>query len=94
MKSDSLQKATISIAGKEFPLKLDKKEMKKLSSIEQEINKKINHYQSQFANMSLKDSIIMVLISYAFELKNASSESNPELLEQTLSQLEGILSSE
>lgn len=91
--SGKMEKTSIEIAGKRFPLKLDSSEKARLRSIEQEINNKITQYQSQFANMSLKDSITLVLISYAFELKQSQSDSSAEVLEQTLNQLESVLDS-
>lgn len=93
MKKENTYKASIDIAGKSFPLNLTATEKSRLHSLEQEINNKINHYQSQFAHMSDKDSIALVLISYAFELKEAQLSGNPELVDQTLSQLESILDS-
>lgn len=94
MKKESKNKASITIAGKSFPMKLNAQEKARLHSIETEINNKINQYQTQFTHMSDKDSIILVLISYAFELKEAQLTGNPEQLDQALNQLESILDSD
>jgi len=94
MKSESTQKASINIAGKTFPLNLNAKEMARLQSIETEINNKLDQYQKQFSHMSEKESLSMVLISYAFELQESRESGNPQLLDQTLSQLESILDSD
>lgn len=93
MKADELKKAVIKIAGKEFPLKLNTSENEHLQSIETEINNRISQYQSNFGAMNQQDMITMVLISYAFELKDAQNNNDIGLLDQTLSQIESVLQS-
>ena len=91
MKETSTTKASITIAGKDYPLMLNVVEMSRLHLIEEEINNKIIQYQSQFEHISLKDAITLVLISFAFERKDAQANQSTEKLDQTLSQLERIL---
>ena len=91
MEKTPTAKATITIAGKEFPLMLNEVEMGRLHLIEEEINKKVMQYQSQYEHINLKDVITLVLISYAFELKGAKANQSSEKLDQALNQLESIL---
>ncbi len=91
MEETPTAKATITIAGKEFPLMLNEVEMGRLHLIEEEINKKVMQYQSQYEHINLKDVITLVLISYAFELKGAKANQSSEKLDQALNQLESIL---
>lgn len=91
MEETPTAKATITIAGKEFPLMLNEVEMGRLHLIEEEINNKVIQYQSQYEHINLKDAITLVLISYAFELKGAKANQSSEKLDQALNQLESIL---
>lgn len=91
MKETSTTKASIHIGGKEFPLMLNEVEEGRLHLIEEEINNKVIQYQSQFEHIDLKDAITLVLISYAFELKDAQANQSTEQLDQAISQLESIL---
>ena len=91
MKDGPIAKASITIAGKEYPLMLNDVEMARLHFIEEEINNKVIQFQSQYEHITLKDAITLVLISYAFELKDAQANQYSEELGQALSQLETIL---
>ena len=91
MKETSTAKASITIAGKEYPLMLNEVEMGRLHLIEEEINNKVIQYQSQYEHISLKDAITLVLISFAFERMDAQANQSSEKLDQALSQLESIL---
>lgn len=92
MKSGELKKASITIAGKDFPLKLSKSELNKLRSIELEINNNIDQNQKQFQNMSLLDCITMVLISKSFELE-ALKDAPSDDIQSVLTTIESALDS-
>lgn len=60
------EKVNVVIAGKVFPLKLTKAEKKIASEIEQSINDQLSQLQSNYKNLSLVDTAIMVLIQKEF----------------------------
>lgn len=59
----------ITIAGKTFPLRLTSEEVRWVKSLEEEINLKINDFREQYAHLDKVDSIIMTLLTYAFDSK-------------------------
>lgn len=71
----------ITIAGKTFPLRITNEEAGWVQEMEEEINHKIEHFREEYAHLDKADSIIMTLITYAFESKkvNTIPESKPSI---------------
>lgn len=67
---DNLTKSKIAVGGKEFPLRLNKEELKSAKTIENEIANKIKTFQQHYANMSLQDCLAMICIEQAFTIQN------------------------
>jgi hypothetical protein len=72
---DNLIKSNITIGGKEFPVKLSKKEQKHVQTIEKEIADKIKAFQQHYANMSMQDCLSMICIEQAFNIHNNKGNS-------------------
>lgn len=67
----------ITIAGKTFPLRLNSEELAWVQDLEAEINRKIDDFRHQYAHLDKVDSIIMTLLTYAFDSRKILS--NPVL---------------
>jgi len=59
----------ITIAGKTFPLRITSEEAGWVQEMEEEINLKIEHFREEYAHLDKVDSIIMTLLTYAFDAK-------------------------
>ena len=92
MPDQKSHKASITIAGKPYPLNLSDFENKHLHSIEKQINKKITEYQKSFSNLSLQDCLSMVLISQSFELEKVKGDNTKHKeLDSALETIESTL---
>lgn len=84
------EKVNVVIAGKVFPLKLTKAEKKIASEIEQSINDQLSQLQSNYKNLSLVDTAIMVLIQKEFATAGATDS---KALEQKIDNINRSLES-
>lgn len=71
--SKNLESVTLTILGKKYPLKLSEDERDIAKNIEKEINEKINNFLIKYKNVDEVDSLIMVLLSYAFDMHKKHS---------------------
>ena len=72
---DNLTKSKISIGGKDFPVRLNKEELRNVKTIENEIADKIKTFQQHYANMSMQDCLAMICIEQAFNIHNNKAHS-------------------
>lgn len=88
---EQLVKSTITIGGKDFPVKLNKSEQKNLKTIEDEIASKIKNFQQNYDNISMQDCLAMICIEQAFKIHNtkgseAKAAKALDKIEQALAQ--------
>lgn len=81
----------ITIAGKTFPLRLTGEEVAVVQNLEEEINRKINDFREQYAHLEKVDSIIMTLLTYAFDSKKIIPSTPPPANEDLDPALDEIL---
>lgn len=91
MSEDKLTKTVITIAGKDFPVKLNDQETAQLHGIMTDINADIANFQKQFKQMSLQDIITLVLIKKSFKLKAAEIAVENSNIEEVLNKIQHAL---
>lgn len=91
MHKGELKPVDIHIAGKTFPLRVTEEEAAWIQNLEDEINQKILNFQKQYAPMDKTDSIIMTLLTYAFENKQNLSRVTPTEDNEVGEKLDDIL---
>lgn len=76
MSDQQTKNITIRIAGKAFPVKVDHGDEEIIRNLEKEINNKIQFYKREFKDISHEDSLIMTLLTYAFDLTKSPQTSD------------------
>lgn len=85
---------TIRIAGREFPVKVDQGDEEIIRNLEKEINNKIQFYKREFKDISHEDSLIMTLLTYAFDLTKSPQTSDvQDSLREKLKSIDQLLDS-
>lgn len=74
MTENDLKTINISIAGRQFPVKVTDQEEADLLALEQTLNTKISEYQTLYPGRDKLDYVIMTMLAHTFELKKASKD--------------------
>lgn len=74
--------------GKSFPIKVSESEASGIPYIESTLNEKLSTIREQYKYVSKEDSLIMTLISYAFD--NKKLENDLQVLAKGLEQMEDV----
>lgn len=83
-----LKKHNIVIMGRTFPIKVSQSEAKGIPQIENTLNEKLSVIQKQYKHVSKEESLMMTLISYAFD--NKKLENDIQELSKGLEQMEEL----
>ena len=88
MTEDDLKTLNISIAGRQFPVKVTDQEVDDLRALEQTLNAKISEYQATYPGRDKLDYVIMTMLAHTFELKKSShDEVNTQAIAHKIKQL-------
>ncbi len=91
MSSDELIKINVAIAGRKYPLKVQKDEEQFVKTIEKEINTKISEMRRSYGMEEL-DHVSMALLSFVYETrKNKGNIENS--IEDSIDQISSIIKS-
>lgn len=74
--STDVNSIIVMIAGRPYPLRVKASEEKYVRLMTDEINERFNDYQVKFTGRDKMDCLVMTLLHYADELRNARSNSN------------------
>jgi cell division protein ZapA len=89
--SEQLIRIVLTIAGRQYPVKVEPKEEKAIRSIEKSINQKINEFQIHYKGKDKQDCITMAMLSIAFEQLKPNSSSDLDSIDQKLSGIMELL---
>jgi len=86
MSGKDTNNVNVRIAGRIYPLKIKGEEESTILQIVDEVNEEINRFQSQYKNKDIQDCMSMVLLTYAYDIYKAKSESidQPNLSDKIL----------
>lgn len=90
MGENNLSSLKLNIAGKILPVKVTEAEIPLALKAEKELNNKINEFQVKFKDVDKTDSILMVLLSYAFE-KHKKNHNHDNHVSKRLSIIEQLV---
>ncbi len=86
MAEAKLRKISVTIAGREYPVRVQESEVDMIVRIARDINKKLQDLQLQYNKNDLQDCMSMTLLTYAVEAyqkrPKAAADDNKELLSQ------------
>lgn len=85
---DKLTRIVLTIAGRQYPVKVAPEDEKTIRSIEKTINQKINEFQIHYKGKDKQDCITMAMLSVAFEQLKPGSGSDLSSIDR---QVSGIL---
>jgi cell division protein ZapA len=91
MSEENLKRIILTIAGRNYPVKVSKIEEPVMRSIEKGINDKLNDLQISYEGNDIRDYMSLALISYAFELHKAENSQEIEVLGNKLTEIEALL---
>ena len=70
MQENDLKTITVTIAGRNFPLKVTESEEVIVGDLVLELNTKVNEFQTTYPSRDKLDCVIMTLLTYTFDQKN------------------------
>lgn len=76
--STDLNSIIVMIAGRPYPLRVKASEEAGVRAMTDEINERFNDYQVKFTGRDKMDCLVMTLLHYADELRNAQANGNTE----------------
>ena len=91
MSEDNLKRILVTIAGRNYPVKVDPREESLIKTIEKEINDKINELQLSYQGKDVQDYMSLAILSFAFELQQAKKSEDSLVLEKRLDEIEALL---
>ncbi len=74
MQENDLKTITVTIAGRNFPLKVTQSEEAVVKDLVLELNTKVNEFQTTYPSRDKLDCVIMTLLTYTFDQKNSSEK--------------------
>ena len=91
MSEENLKRIILTIAGRNYPVKVSDTEEPVMRKIEKNINDKLNDLQISYEGNDIRDYMSLALISYAFELHKTENSSEVKVLSNKLTQIEALL---
>jgi cell division protein ZapA len=92
MAEKSVQSISVEIAGREYPLKVEKHEVEIVESIAKDLNKKIREFQRTYSGKDIQDCISMTLLTYVFELEKIKRNGDVDGFEEHFEKVDNLLS--
>ncbi|MBK8346912.1 MAG: cell division protein ZapA [Saprospiraceae bacterium] len=91
MHEDDLKTVKITIAGRNFPVKVTTEEEDTVRTLEVELNSKIMEFQSTYPSRDKLDCVIMTLLTYTFDQKNTSQPEDLKPVEDKIDAIKKVL---
>ncbi len=91
MQENDLKTITVTIAGRNFPLKVTQSEETVVSDLVLELNTKVNEFQSTYPSRDKLDCVIMTLLTYTFEQKNPHQDESTTQAQSRIGAIKDIL---
>lgn len=91
MSEQDLKRIVVTIAGRNYPVKVEENEESKVREFEREVNEKLNDLQLSYQGKDMQDYMSLALLSYASELQKAKNSDEKIVLNRRLSDLEKLL---
>ncbi len=91
-KEQDMERMTIVIAGRSYPLKVSTAEAQLISSIEKEINDQIRQYQLTYKDRDIRDCLSMVLLTRVLSTNKEDLSDDGSIL-QRLDKINSFLES-
>lgn len=82
MGNNKLISIKLTIAGKSYPIKVEENEEAIARKIEKELNQKINDFQIEYKDIDQVDSLVMVLITYAFDINKLKTTKETQVAQK------------
>jgi len=83
---------TVMIAGRPYPLKIKVSEEADIRRIVNELNDRVNRFQTTYGNKDKQDCLSMAALTYAVELQKATQSTTPDgAIAQKLTRLDELL---
>ena len=95
MQQDDLKTIQLTIAGRIFPLKVNKAEERIAHEVEIELNAKISDFQNLYTTRDKLDCVIMALLTYVFDQKKSigTEDKSLKVVESKVDTIQKILES-
>lgn len=89
--NEQLIRIVLTIAGRQYPVKVEPNEEKAIRSIEKSINQKINEFQIHYKGKDKQDCITMAMLSIAFQQLKPQADSDLSSIDQKLTGIMELL---
>jgi cell division protein ZapA (FtsZ GTPase activity inhibitor) len=91
MQENDLKTITVTIAGRNFPLKVTESEEGIVTDLVLELNTKVNEFQTTYPSRDKLDCVIMTLLTYTFDQKNPTANEDTTQASSRIDAIKGIL---
>lgn len=71
----------VELAGRMYPIKVQKDELEQVQRIAEEVNEKIRAFQNTYPSKDIQDCLSMALLTYAVDKELPSEEDDSEVAE-------------
>jgi cell division protein ZapA (FtsZ GTPase activity inhibitor) len=92
MSENDLKTIKITIAGREFPVKVMPDEETDVLQLGIDINKQVSDFQAAYPGRDKLDYVIMTMLSYTYDLTKSARIANPKEVDQKVEAIEALLS--
>jgi cell division protein ZapA (FtsZ GTPase activity inhibitor) len=92
MSENDLKTIKITIAGREFPVKVTPEEELDVLQLGVDINKQVSDFQAAYPGRDKLDYVIMAMLSYTYDLKKSAHTADVERVNQKVEAIEELLS--
>lgn len=92
MQENDLKTITVTIAGRNFPLKVTESEEVVVTDLVLELNTKVNEFQTTYPSRDKLDCVIMTLLTYTFDQKNPADDEDTTQAHARIDAIKDILS--
>lgn len=90
MSEENLKRIIVTVAGRNFPVKVKDENEHIVRTIEKEVNQKINELQVTYSGKDIQDYMSLAILSYASELQRVKESEDLKILDDRLSDLESL----
>lgn len=92
MRDNELKKMTVTIAGRDYPVRVKESEVEMVTWVVHEINQKLQDLQLKYNKNDLQDCLSMTILTYAVDYHQKTDSSyDREKVSDELNRIDGIL---
>jgi cell division protein ZapA (FtsZ GTPase activity inhibitor) len=92
MSENDLKTIKITIAGREFPVKVTPEEEQDVIQLGIDVNKQVSDFQAAYPGRDKLDYVIMAMLSYTYDLKKSISNTDMHEVVQKIDTIEQLFS--